>query len=132
MMPDSYQNLAAVQSYAEDQQTLVLDCGGPRLAISALTERIVRVRLAPDGGFAPRRPWAVAPPDSDFPGAASALTASDGALILRTAALSVQIARSGAGLTFSDAAGRVFCADSGGPAWGGPGGVHVRCAKRIE
>ncbi|MBA3471572.1 MAG: DUF5110 domain-containing protein [Herpetosiphonaceae bacterium] len=132
-MPDSYRHLAAVHSYSADQHALILDCGGPRLAISALTDRIIRVRLAPDGVFAPRRPWAVAPPDSDFPGTTTELTTTDSALSLRTATLSLQIARATGQLTLYDPANRPFCADASGLEWSSAADRSpVRCAKRIE
>src|SRR5687768_16991289 len=60
----------ALRAYVRTGRGLLLDCGGPAVAISVLSERLVRVRLAPDGTLAARRSWAVTAPDDSFPGAA--------------------------------------------------------------
>ncbi len=40
-------------------RAVLADYGGPVLAITPLTDSVVRIRLAPYGVFAPRRSWAV-------------------------------------------------------------------------
>ena len=62
--------LKGVSGYSQQGQALVLDCGTPRVAITPLSDTIMRVRLAPHGSFAPRRSWAIKP--------SPRITASDG------------------------------------------------------
>src|SRR5437016_11843051 len=102
--------LNAIQSYRQAGRTLSLDCGGPRVALTALTEKIIRVRLAPTGVFTARRSWAVTPPDESFPGAPLELDEMDGDLVWRTPALSIHITRAPCRITFHDPHGRPFCA----------------------
>lgn len=124
----------AVRSYRREGNTLLLDCDGPRITITPLTERIIRVRLAPDGTFEPRRSWAVARPDADFSGADGALDSADGTLLLRTAALTIRIELESCAISFVDRQGIEFCADEAGMGWQprDAGTCQVACAKRIE
>src|SRR5689334_25079652 len=123
--------LNAVQSYQHTDSTLRLDCGGPCVTLTALTEKIIRVRLAPTGSFAARRSWAVTPPDESFPAVPLELEESKEKLVLRTAALSIPIPRAACRISFYDSQGRTFCADTEGLSWSAIE-EHVACAKRIE
>jgi len=128
-----YNQLNAIQSHQRAGNTLFLDCGGPRVAITALTEKIIRVRLAPQGSFNARRSWAITPPDESFPPVPLELTEKNGRLVLSTAALSIQINCAPCRITFHDLEGRPFCADTDGLGWSAVEGFQgVTCAKRIE
>lgn len=128
-MSESFTTLGAVRAYAQEGRALLLDCGGPRVVITVLTERIVRVRLAPAGACAPRRSWAVACADEDFPPASFDLEATPAALTLRTSALTLRIERETCRIACADAQGRPFCADEAGMRWGPS---EVACTKRVE
>lgn len=123
----------AVQSYRREGNALLLDCGGSCVSIVALTERIIRVRLAAEGVFEPRRSWAVARPDVEFPGAAAELEIAGDTLLLHTAALTIQVALQSCAISFVDMQDRQFCADESGMCWqsGEDGPARVACAKRI-
>jgi alpha-glucosidase len=113
-------------------QALILDCGGPRVQVSILAPRLVRVRMAPDGAFAPRRSWAVAQPDEAFPEAPFSVREDGDTLVLDTGALSMRIARSTGAIAFADAQGKEFCADASGMRWSAiESGRAVACDKRI-
>src|SRR5438876_7340489 len=88
-MTESFITLGALRSYTREGRTLILDYGGPRVAITVLTERMIRVRLAPDGRFAARRSWAVARTDDAFPVSSFEIEEPGQALVLRTALLTV-------------------------------------------
>jgi alpha-glucosidase len=120
----------AVRSLARAGHTVVFDCGGPRLSVSVLAPRIVRVRFAPDGTFAPRRSWAVARPDDDFPPLDVALREEAGRVALPTGLLTVTVERATGRVAFADAAGRPFCVDAADTPSVTPAGVT--CAKRVE
>ncbi|MBV9791647.1 MAG: DUF4968 domain-containing protein, partial [Chloroflexi bacterium] len=111
-----------------------MDCDGPVIAITPLTDRIIRVRLAPEGAFEPRRSWAVARSDEEFPGATVELSATEQTLFLQTAALTLRIALDSGKLSFFDAGQQPFCADEVGLQWhsDGAGARRVACSKRIE
>jgi alpha-glucosidase len=121
--------LGALRAFTRDDRSVILDCGGPRLSLAALTPRLFRVRLAPQGNFAPRRSWAVARADGDFPPIPFEVHQTAGALDCRTEAVTLRVARDPVRMTFVDAAGREFCADGAGPRWSARG---VGCDKRIE
>ena len=59
---DRFTLLGDVVSAEVVGSTVVLDCGGPRLAVSLLASDVARVRLAPTGDF-------TRDPDLAFPGA---------------------------------------------------------------
>src|SRR6266516_5598929 len=133
-MSESFITLGTLRSYARGVRALILDYGGPRVAVTVLTDRIIRVRLAPDGTFAARRSWAVARADDEFPEASFEIEESGQALVLRTASLTVRIERDRGSLSFADVQGEPFCADEAGMQWSrsSSGSHRVACAKRIE
>ena len=94
----------------------------------------MRVRLAPDGVFAPRRSWAVAWSDETFPEASFEIEEQEQALLLRADLLTVSIEREQGTLSFSDTQGQRFCADEAGMQWeqSSPESRRVACSKRIE
>jgi alpha-glucosidase len=133
-MTESFLTLGALRSSTREGRALILDYDGPRVAITILTDRMIRVRLAPDGTFAARRSWAVARADDAFPEASFEIEESDQALVLRTTSLTVRIERDRGSLSFADAQGQPFCADEVGMQWGQAvaGPRRIACAKRIE
>ena len=133
-MTESFITLGALRSSTREGRTLILDYGGPRVAITVLTDRMIRVRLTPDGAFAARRSWAVARVDDAFPEAPFEIEEPGQALVLRTASLTVRIERDGGSLSFIDAQRQPFCADEVGMQWSqaASGPRRVACAKRIE
>src|SRR2546423_14228876 len=116
-MTESFITLGALRSSTRAGHGLILDYGGPHVAITVLTDRMIRVRLAPDGTFAARRSWAVAQADEAFPEASFEIEESGQALVLRTASLTVRIERDRGSLSFADAQGQPFCADEAGMQW---------------
>ena len=92
-MTTSFNTLGVLHSFIRQGRSLVLDYGGPRVAVTALTDSLIRVRLAPDGEFLVRRSWAVARADEEFGEAAFDIEESDRELLLRTASLTVRIDR---------------------------------------
>jgi alpha-glucosidase len=122
----------SIRSHAFDPEraALTADLGGPRLSLTALTRKILRVRLAPDGRFQPRRPWAVNRPDEDFTRVEAALHAGDEALLLDTGEVTAALDRATGRLTFLTPAGKVFCADEAFPTFAANG--ELRLSKLID
>ncbi|HYB01251.1 MAG TPA: glycoside hydrolase family 31 protein [Ktedonobacteraceae bacterium] len=133
-MSISIKNLGALGSFSHEGRTLMLDFGGPRVAITVLTDSLVRVRLAPEGAFEVRHSWAVASADEVFSEETFEIEDSDLELTLRTAALSVKINRESGALTFENRQGQPFCVDEAAMQWRQTeaGSRTVSCAKRIE
>src|SRR2546428_7685981 len=133
-MTESFITLGALRSSTREGRALILEYGGPRVAITVLTDRMIRVRLAPDGMFAARRSWAVARADDQFPETSFEIEESGQALVLRTASLTVRIERNRESLSFADVQRKPFCADEAGMQRSqNASGAHlVACAKRIE
>ncbi|MCG8350562.1 MAG: DUF4968 domain-containing protein [Chloroflexales bacterium] len=117
-----------LQSFTRDERTLLLDCGDPQIALTVLAANIVRIRLATNGIFAPRRSWAVTPPDEHFTAPSFTIEETETTLTLRTEALAIQIERATCRIACVDLDGNIFCADETGLRWGDSG---VSCAKRI-
>src|SRR6266487_6720457 len=133
-MTTSFITLGSLRSSIREGRSLIIDYGGPRVAITVLTDRIIRVRLAPEGSFAARRSWAVARADEEFGEAAFEIEESDRELLLRTASLTVRIDPGSGRLSFADMQGQGFCADEAGMQWDRTESEprRVTCAKRIE
>src|SRR5437588_11855639 len=110
-MTESFITLQTLRSYTREGRALILDYGGPRVAITALTDSMIRVRLAPDGTFAARRSWAVTRVDDEFPEPSFAIEESGQALVLGPTSLTVQIDR--------DRGSRVLPAEVGQSVWRG-------------
>ena len=110
-MSETFTTLGALRSFTSTGRTLMLDYGGPLVAITMLTERMVRVRLAPEGKFAARRSWAVALPDEAFSETSFEIEDSEQAIIVRTSALAVRIERERGNISFADMQGQRFCAE---------------------
>ncbi len=133
-MSETFTTLGALRSSTATGRTLTLEFGGPLVAITVLTERMIRVRLAPEGSFVARHSWAVAQADDAFAEAPFEIEDSEQAIIVRTSALAVRIERERGTISFADAQGRRFCADEIGMQWSTTAVEprRVGCSKRIE
>ncbi|HEU5103652.1 MAG TPA: TIM-barrel domain-containing protein [Roseiflexaceae bacterium] len=123
---------ALVRSWWQGR-TIIFDYGGARIAIAPLAADLLRIRLAPRGDFAPRRSWAVTPPDEAFPQVDFTVDETEAALSLTTAQLVVLVARHGGGITIRERAeGQTVLADGpdGGPAWD-PAGSAKTWARQM-
>lgn len=110
-----FATLGAVTTTALTHNTLTLTCAsGEHLAITALTPFLFRVRLAPTGDFAPRRPWAVNTPNDAFDPIPLTLDETPTLYVLRTGGVEVRIQRNPCRLRFTTPEGRTFFADADG------------------
>jgi alpha-glucosidase len=128
----AFTHVDALKSYAFTDRVLTLDFHGPRVSVTVLTEKLIRVRLAPNGEFPPRRSWAVAREADEFPVVPFRVEAHGGELALLTTALNVSVEVTTGRIRFSDPQGRAFSADAAAMEWGGEGSPGVRITKRIE
>jgi alpha-glucosidase len=131
----------AVQGYRRAGRSLILECGGPQVAITVLTPRIIRVRLATEGAFLPRRSWAAVRSDEDFAETPFEVEETGQQIHLRTEVVTVRIERDSCRVAFAHGTGETFCADEDGMLWGNIphtdamayslGADSVACIKRI-
>src|SRR5574340_517478 len=116
-MSISFNSLGALRSFSREGRTLMLDYGGPYVAITMLTDSLIRVRLAPEGVFEVRHSRSVARADEEFSEVTFELEDSGRELTLRTTTLSVKIDPQTGGLSFVNRQGQTFCVDDTGVQW---------------
>ena len=110
----TYEYLGAVKSYRRDGRSLIFDCGGgAQLMVTALNAGLIRVRVARDGQFAPRRSWAIARPDSDYAvdSLFFAVMEPKDAIELTTELLTVRVERNPCRVSFVDKQGQFLAED---------------------
>ena len=109
------------------------DAGDAHLRVDALSDTVLRVRLAPPGtAFAAHASYALDPAARWSGPSAWTVDETADAITMRTGALTVAVDRAAARLTVTDAYGRVLLADEAGAAFGADGAVahSVRLAPR--
>jgi len=133
-MTTSLNSLGALHSSTRKGRSLLLDYGGPHVAITVLTDSLIRVRLAPEGVFEVRHSWAVARADEEFGEATFEIEELGREILLRTATLTVKVDRERGNFSFVDGQGQPFCADEIGMQWDRTKSEQwrVACAKWIE
>ncbi|MCB9849165.1 MAG: DUF4968 domain-containing protein [Phycisphaerales bacterium] len=101
--------LGDVTAYAHDGGTLTLECGDARVRLDAITDHVVRVRLAPQGEFARDFSWAV---EERAPKAAfTKVFTDDDTLLFKTAYVSVVVRRKPCRISMMDELGKALVVD---------------------
>lgn len=104
--------LKAVQGVTQDEQGVEIDCGGPRLRIRVLAPNLIRVRLAPQGKFKPRRSWAVTRDDREWSVVPFQVQETATRIEIKTEALGLHIHRDPCRLECFDSEGQPFAQDT--------------------
>jgi alpha-glucosidase len=100
------------------------------LRVSVLAANLIRIRLAPDGKFWPRRSWAVTCEDTAWAQVPYQVEETAQTVTIRTAQLDVIIHKSTGAVQFLDQQQREFAQDAGlGMAWRGQ---TIACWKQIN
>lgn len=122
--------LGDVVGYEAGSSWVVLDCGGPKLRVAAVSPKIVRVTLAPDGIFN-EKSYAVAKR-----GEARVEVEDRGDTVeVRTGELKILVSKKPCRLAFYDAEGRYLCFNHElGMAWAPSRweGHRVKCWMKLE
>lgn len=108
----AWTHLGRVAGIEQTERGIVLDCGGPQIAITFVTPTMLRVRVAPSGGFVARRSWAVAQDDSEWPSVPFEVREADDVIEVLTEQIRVRVERDGARLACFDHAGRPWAQDA--------------------
>lgn len=104
--------LGAVQHIQRDDRGVQFECGDSCLAISVLAPNLIRVRLAPNGNFMPRRSWAVTLDDSEWAIAPFEVQETDATVEVATEQIRVSVQRQDCRLACFDKVGRPFAQDA--------------------
>ena len=108
--------LPAMTSWSRHERGVVARYGEAAVSVSAVGPGTVRLRLAVDGVFAPRRSWAVTVPEEELPRPAFDVDESSGSVTVRTDELEVLLTPEGA-VDVLDRRGRVVFGGCEGPSW---------------
>ncbi len=106
---DSWHHLGDVQSFELDGSNLNLSCKNASVRISAMSNHVVRVRLAPEGTFGRDFSWAVT--GLNARGSFKWIDQGEDRLVLATGSLNVIVHRTPCRIEVQDAEGNVLTAD---------------------
>ena len=150
LLPDDrFTLLGDLAGFEVRGSTLILDAGGPRLAVTFLTNDLASVRLAPTGDFrlaghgadAAETPFSYAHADRDWEGIGTLAVRDFGdRLEVRAGVLTLVVRKNPVRLRFTLPDGRVLLDDTAGHGWASvedeaaPGGTRteVRCWKALD
>ncbi|KAB8315136.1 glycoside hydrolase family 31 protein [Tolypothrix campylonemoides VB511288] len=104
--------IGTVQAVHWDERTINLECGDSRVAISVLAPNLIRVRMSPNGEFTSRRPWAIAPDDTEWAVIPFQVRESDATVEIETEQIRVSVQRQNCRITCFDKSGRSFAQDT--------------------
>lgn len=120
-------SLGNVDRIEKQERAIILTCGTAKLKVSILATNLVRVQLAPNGEFLPRRSWAVNQPDEEWETVPFEVEEKE-AIEIKTDQISVVIQRSPCRIQCFDPSGQPFAQDTN-IAWRMG---QVACWKQIE
>jgi alpha-glucosidase len=107
-----WSTIEAVQAIKQDERHIRFECGEPCLTISVLAPNLIRVRMAPTGEFTPRRSWAVALADEEWPTVPFQVQEKADAVEIETEQLRVVVHRNPCRIQFFDSTGQPFAQDA--------------------
>ncbi len=112
--------LGAVENIKRNGTSIQIQCDYPRgsargdracLIITVLAANLIRVRLAPQGEFIPRRDWAVALDDSEFAIVPFDLVENDEVIEITTELVKVKVNKNPCQISCYDKCDRPFAQD---------------------
>ncbi len=107
--PSGWQHVGALTGFKAVPNGVELQVGPARVRVEAISESVIRVRLAPDGTFPADFSWAVVPSNSPAPQVTAEESAQ--AVEMATARLRVRIQKSPLLIAFLDSAGNLIQQD---------------------
>jgi alpha-glucosidase len=111
----------SLEDWRHDPRSVTARYDGAAVRVTFLAPGIVRIGIADRRGFAPRRSWAVAASEDDFPPCAFRVDRVDGGLRVASEELAVVFEPEGARISIFDCGGEPLLLDppDGGPRWAG-------------
>ena len=107
-----WSKLGAVQAIHRSARGVHFMCGDSCLAINVLAPNLIRVRLAPNGEFIPRRSWAVTLDDAEWSVVPFEVQETNAAVVIETEQMHVRVQRQECRIACFDKAGRPFAQDA--------------------
>ena len=105
-------NLGAVEAIETSDRGVHFQCGESSLIISILDSNLIRVRLAPNGEFMPRRSWAVTRDDAEWSIVPFEVQETADAVEIKTDRMRVLVQRQPCRITCFDMGDRPFAQDA--------------------
>lgn len=122
----NFQSLGLIVAHEKTKRALTLtDANGAQVSITPLTAQLVRVRVAPNGQFAPRRSWDVAKADEEFAPIDFQIEAQGAEIVLHTWQVGVRVEKASGRLRFENAEGQAFAEDATAMQWAESGAVRI-------
>jgi alpha-glucosidase len=106
-----WSTLGAIESIQLDERGVWCKCGDARLGVNVLAPNLIRVRLVPTGILTPRRSWAIAQDEGEWPIVPIQVRQTDEALEIETEQVRACIHRNPCRITYFDKVGRPFAQD---------------------
>ncbi len=107
-----WSTLGNVQNFAQNDRHLHLDCGEAQVKLSILSPKLIRVRLAPQGRFLPRRSWAVTRDDQQWDVPHFNVQQTHDTIVIQTEQMRVEIQRRPCRIACYDSTGQPFAHDA--------------------
>ena len=105
-------NIGAVEAIETSDRGVHFQCGDSSLIISILDSNLIRVRLAPNGEFMPRRSWAVTRDDAEWSIVPFEVQETADAVEIKTDRMRVLVQRQPCRITCFDIRSRPFAQDA--------------------
>ncbi len=126
----SWSTIGVVEEIQRDERRIQLKCGASCVSVTVLAANLIRVRMTPTGEFLPRRSWAVAQADEQWPTVPFEVQERADAVEIKTEQLRIIVDRDPFCIQFFDSTGQPFAQDAN-PSMGWRAGA-VAGWKRIE
>ncbi|WGV24401.1 glycoside hydrolase family 31 protein [Halotia branconii] len=107
-----WSTLGAVQAIQQNDRCIIFKCGDPCLSITVLAPNLIRVRMTPTGEFLPRRSWAVAQADVEWPAVPFEVRETADTIEITTEQLSIVVSRDPCRIQCFDSTGKPFAQDA--------------------
>jgi alpha-glucosidase len=104
----SWSEIGRVTSIKVSDRHLILQCDTAQVRISILATNLIRVRVAPNGAFLPRRSWAVAQADTEWELVPFAIQDTEQQITIQTEQMRVVVSRARARIHCFDAQDQPF------------------------
>src|SRR5438874_4674087 len=103
--------LPAIGNVTKLNNGVELQAGKARIRVAALTDTVIRIRMAPEGNFSTQESWAVVPEAKTW-SAAARLADEPGRVEISTSSLRVTIQKNPPAIAFLNSAGEPIAQDA--------------------
>ena len=105
-----WSTIEPVETVQKDEHSVQFKCGEAHLILSILAPNLIRVRMSPKGNFLPRRSWAVAKDDNEWPVVSFEYNKTDDNTEIETEQIKISVTKNSE-ISFFDKQGNAFACD---------------------